>query len=127
MVFDVSVALTWVLFLALFPIAFFWLRRAWRIVVQRDFSEVALKRGELPANPQKFAPYAAAINLVCGGVVVAVIVGVVLGHFDYESWSAIAGVTIWCKFLADFILSRHAHPIVIKKATKPEETGGSSR
>lgn len=43
MVFDVSVALTWILFLALFPMAFVWLRRAWRIVVKRDFSEVALK------------------------------------------------------------------------------------
>ena len=28
MVFDASVALNWILFLALFPIAFFWLRRA---------------------------------------------------------------------------------------------------
>jgi len=30
MVFDISVALTWLLFLALFPMAFIWLRRAWR-------------------------------------------------------------------------------------------------
>ena len=115
MAFDVSLALTWVLFLALFPIAFFWLRRVWRIVVKRDFSEVALKRGESPANPQKFAPYTAAINLIGGGIIVAVIVGIVLGRFDYETWSATAGVTIWCKFFADFILSRHAHPIIVKK------------
>ena len=126
MVFDVSVALTWVLFLALFPIAFFWFRRAWRIIVRRDFSEVALKHGEPPANPPRFAPYAAAINLIGGGVVVVVIVGVVIGHFDYETWSAMAGVTIWCKFLADFLLSRHAHPIVLGKRgrrEKPVERG----
>ena len=43
MVFDFSVALTWILFLALFPMAFFWLRRAWRILVRRDLSEVTLK------------------------------------------------------------------------------------
>lgn len=115
MVFDASVALTWVLFLALFPIAFFWLRRAWRILVRRDFSEVALKRGESPPNPQKFAPLAAAINLIGGVIIVWVIVGVVVAVMPYETWTAIAGVTIWAKFFADFILSRHAHPIVLKK------------
>ena len=79
MVFDVSVALTWILFLALFPMAFFWLRRAWRILVRRDFSEVAIKRGESPPNPEKYAPYAMAINLVAGIVACVVIVTVALG------------------------------------------------
>ena len=45
---PVSLALNWILFLAMFPIAFFWGRRAWRILVKRDFSEVALKRGMPP-------------------------------------------------------------------------------
>lgn len=110
MVFDVSIALTWLLFLALFPIAFFWLRRAWRIIVRRDYSEVALKKGESPANPAKFAPYAAAINLIGGAISVGVIGAVVFGGLDYETWTAIAGSTIWMKFIADFILRRHAHP-----------------
>ena len=57
MVFDVSVALTWILYIALFPIAFFWFRRAWRIAFRRDFSEVALKGGESPPNAEKYAPY----------------------------------------------------------------------
>ncbi len=109
MVFDISVAMTWILFLALFPISFFWLRRVWRIVMQRDFSEVAIKRGEAPPDPQKWAPYAMAINLVSGLVLVCVIVAVLLGSWDYSTWSAIAGSTIWCKFFADFALSRHAH------------------
>ncbi len=109
MVFDVNVALTWILFLALFPIGFFWLRRAWRIVMQRDFSEVALKQGVPPSDPEKFAPYEMAINLVCGIVVVGVIVSVLTGALEYSSWSAIAGITIWVKFLASFALSRHAH------------------
>lgn len=111
MVFDVSVALTWVLFLALFPMAFFWLRRAWRIVVRRDFSEVALKRGVSPPNPAKFAPYEAAVNLIAGIIAVTVIAGVLAAQLNYETWTAIAGSTIWCKFIASFILSRHAHPI----------------
>jgi len=109
MVFDFSVALTWILFLALFPLAFFWLRRAWRIAVRRDYSEVALKRGLPPPRPEKFAPYAAGINLVAGTIAVLVVVGVVVAQLEYETWSAIAGSTIWCKFFADFILSRHAH------------------
>jgi hypothetical protein len=32
---DISLALTWILFLGLFPLAFFWLRRAWRILVKQ--------------------------------------------------------------------------------------------
>ena len=109
MVFDVSVAMTWILFLALFPISFVWLRRAWRIVVNRDFSEVGIKRGEAPPDPEKFAPYEMAINLVAGTVLVCVIVAVIGGYWDYDSWSAIAGSTLWCKFIGSFALSRHAH------------------
>ncbi|MGV8935314.1 MAG: hypothetical protein ACOH1I_11850 [Gallionellaceae bacterium] len=115
MVFDFSVALTWVLFLALFPIAFFWLRRAWWILVKHDYAEVALKHGVLPDNPKKFAPYAAAINLAAGLIVVWVILNILLGSMSYDSWSAYAGITIWLKFIADFILSRHAHQIFGKK------------
>ncbi len=114
MVFDVSVAMTWILFLALFPISFVWLRRAWRIVVKRDFSEVGIKRGEAPPNPQKFAPYEMAINLVAGVVIVSVIVAVLAGVWEYSTWSAIAGSTIWCKFIGSFALSRHAHASWLK-------------
>ena len=109
MVFNVSVALTWILFLALFPIAFFWLRRAWRIRVKRDYSEVALKRGELPPNPKKYAPYVMALNLLAGAVVVTAIGGVLLGWLDYNTWTAMAGSTLWCKFFFDFAISRQAH------------------
>ena len=109
MVFDISVALTWILFLALFPISFFWLRRAWRITVRRDFSEVAIKRGESPPDARYWAPYEMAINLVAGGVIACVIGAVLLGEWDYSTWSAVAGSTIWCKFFASFALSRHAH------------------
>lgn len=109
MVFDVSVALTWILFLALFPMAFFWLRRAWRIFVRRDFSEVALKRGEPPANAERWAPYEGAINALAGIVAVFVIVGVAAGALDYNTWTAMAGTTIWCKFFASFALGRQAH------------------
>lgn len=117
MVFDISVAMTWLLFLALFPIAFFWLRRAWRVLVRKDYSEVALKRGESPATPEKFAPYTAAINLLGGLIVIGTILGVVTGSLAYETWSAIAGSTLWMKFIFDYILSRHAHPIVPKQKT----------
>ena len=110
MVFDISVAITWILFISLFPMAFIWLRRAWRIAVKRDFSEVALKKGVPPDRPERYAPYAAAINLLAGVVASTAIVGVLNARFDYATWSAMAGVTIWLKLIADFILSRHAHP-----------------
>jgi len=99
MVFDVSIAMTWVLFLALFPMAFFWLRRAWRIAIRRDFSEVALKRGVPPANPERWAPAEAVINLLM----------VLIAQIDFKTWTSIAGLTIWGKIIASFILSRHAH------------------
>jgi hypothetical protein len=109
MIFDVSIAMTWLLFLALFPITFYWTRNAWRILYQRDYSHVALKRGEPPSNPEKFAPYAAAINLTGAAIVVYVIFGVVSATMAYSTWSAVAGSTIWMKIIFDFILSRHAH------------------
>jgi hypothetical protein len=109
MVFDVSVALTWLLYLALFPMAFFWLRRAWRIAVRRDFREVALKRGVAPRVPARWAAQAAAVNGLAGSVALAVAVGVAVYGLPYETWTAIAGSTIWSKFFLDFALSRHAH------------------
>jgi len=117
MMFDVSTAVTWLLFLALFPMAFFWLRRAWRILVKRDFSEVALKRGESPSNAERFAPYEMIINLIAGTIAVVVIVAVALGQVDYDTWTAIAGSTIWCKFFASFALSRHAHAAAARAST----------
>jgi hypothetical protein len=114
MTFDISVAMTWILFLALFPICFYWLRRAWRIIIQRDFSEVALKRGESPPNPAKYAPYAAAFNLIGTGALIYAILGVVFAFLSYETWSAIAGSTIWLKIIVDFALSRRAHFVVNK-------------
>ena len=38
-----------------------------------------------------------------------VIVSVALGQLDYNTWTAMAGSTIWCKFFLDFALSRQAH------------------
>ena len=114
---SISLALTWILFLALFPISFYWLRRAYRIIVRRDYSEVALKRGEPPANPEKFAPYAAAINLIGGCITVGTIGLVIVGMAEYDTWTAIAGSTIWMKFIADFILRSHAHPFWGKKSS----------
>ncbi len=109
MVFNVSIALNLILFLALFPMAFFWLRRAWRIIFKKDFSEVALKRGLPPSNPAKYAPYEAAINLVGGGILAGVIGAILIVQPDFDTWTAIAGSTIWCKFIVDFALSRNAH------------------
>ena len=124
MIFNASIALNWILFLALFPIAFFWFRRSWRILFRRDFSEVALKRGMPPADPARFAPYTLAVNLIGGGVIVFVIFGVVAAILDFETWTAIAGVTIWFKFFADYIVSRHAHPIVPRRKKLQEAKQG---
>lgn len=100
----------WIFLLILFPVSFFWLRRVYRILVKRDFSEVALKKGVPPPNAEKYAPYEMAINLV-GGVVLVVLLIAVLGFqaLSAENWIAVAGVTLWVKLFASFALSRQAH------------------
>jgi hypothetical protein len=109
MAFNASIALTWILYLALFPMAFIWLRRAWLILVRRDYSQVAMKGGVAAPDAKRFAPAEAAINLAAGSVCALVIVSVLLGVLDYQTWTAIAGSTIWLKIIASFALGRHAH------------------
>lgn len=112
----------WVFLLALFPVTFFWLRRAYRILLKRDFSEVALKKGMPPPDAERFAPYEMVINLVGGAVMAGVLVAV-LGFqaLEREDWTAVAGVTLWMKLFASFALSRHAHGIDFGRKKKPEQ------
>lgn len=100
----------WLFLIALFPVAYFWLRRAYRILVKRDFSEVALKKGVAPPNAEHYAPYEMVINLV-GGAIMVVLLVAVLGFqaLASDDWIAVAGVTLWMKLLASFALSRQAH------------------
>lgn len=122
MVFDISIAITWMLFLALFPMSFIWLRRAWRIFIKRDYSEVALKRGEAPPNPAKWAPATGIVNLVAGATALVTIICVLLALFPYKTWSSIAGVTLWMKIFADFIVSRQAHPFELGRKKEGNKT-----
>lgn len=121
MVFDISVAMTWVLFLALFPMSFFWLRRAWRIFIKKNYAEVATKRGVSPPNPRKWAPIVGLVNLAAGGMCAWVIISVILGLYPYDTWSAMAGITIWGKIFADLIIRMQAHPFNFGKK-KPSKT-----
>lgn len=121
MVFDISIAITWMLFLALFPMAFIWLRRAWKIFIKHDYSEVALKRGEAPPNPKKWAPATGIVNLAAGGTALVTIICVLFALFPYKTWSSIAGVTLWMKIFADFIVSRQAHPFELGRKKEKEK------
>ena len=119
----------WFFLLALFPVAFFWLRRAWRILFKRDFSEVALKKGMPPPDPEKYAPYEMALNLI-GGTVMVVLLVSVLGFqaLTSDQWIAVAGSTLWMKLFLSFALSRHAHGGIAglarnAKAAKSDKTG----
>jgi len=120
---DLSLAVTWILFLALFPMAFLWLRRAYRIFVKHNYEEVALKRGEAPQDVKKWAPYTGLVNLLAGSVAVITILGVVTALLPYKTWSAMAGMTLWVKVFLDYIISRQAHPFNIPFGKKkPGET-----
>jgi len=106
---SIQQATAWILLLVQFPLAFVWLRRAWRIALLKDYREVALKGGESPPQPGRFAPWAVLINAAAGAVAVGVIVSVLAVGVPFERWTAVAGSTLWMKLVADFILSRHAH------------------
>jgi hypothetical protein len=97
------------MFLGLFPVSFFWLRRAWRIGINKDYSYVALKKGEPPANPEKYAFLSMAFNLLPGLIFTAMILLVLITGLNYDIWTAVVGTTIWMKLCLEFILSRHAH------------------
>ena len=128
MVPDISTVIFWMLFLALFPISFTWLRRAWRILRNKDYSEVALIRGESPPNAKRFAPYTAALNLIAGLSLVLVILsvvlwiafGIVLLNPDFQSWVAVAGSTLWLKIIFDFLISRQAKVLIKQEQKKAE-------
>ncbi|MFA7536713.1 MAG: hypothetical protein WCY68_11525, partial [Desulfuromonadales bacterium] len=79
----VSFVLTWLLYLALYPIAFFWLRRAWRIFIKHDYSEVALKRGASPPNPQRFATASGIIHLIAAAVAIWLICTIPFGRYSF--------------------------------------------
>ena len=124
------VIFNWIFLLVLFPVSFFWLRRAWRIFVKRDFSEVALKKGMPPPNAEKYAPYEMVINLIGGVVMVGVLIAV-LGFqaLKSEDWIAIAGVTLWVKLFASFALGRQAHGLgpANRKHAKKEAAEAASK
>ena len=141
---SVSIAIIdWIFLLALFPVAFFWLRRAWRIMVKRDFSEVALKKGVPPANAEKYAPYEMAINLVGGVVMAGVLMSVlgvpIMGIFGLlpesadsyvlarEDWIALAGSTLWLKLFMSFALGRQAHGLTMGRKKKPKDTDNAAQ
>lgn len=120
MIFDAPTALIWILFLALFPMTYIWLRRAWQIFIKKDYSEVALKGGMPPENPEKWAIAAGLINLAAGlvtfwiisGLILFVTTGINIGNFQkFAGWNALAGSTIWIKLFADLSLKMMAHPL----------------
>lgn len=127
-IFNSSTVLTWILFIALFPMVFFWWRRAFRIYVKGDYSEVCIRKGKAPEKPKKWAMISGVINIVAGSMALLVIVKVLLFTYYYKdinfiadsfnAWSEVAGVTIWGKIIADYILKRQAHPIKLGRFTK---------
>lgn len=106
---NIYVVIAWLMFIGLFPLAFFWLRRAWLIGVKKDYSFVALKKGLPPKEPKRYAKVSFGLNLVAGLVYSIVILLILIIGLEYEKWTAIAGSTLWLKFIADFALSRKAH------------------
>ena len=92
----------------------------WRIFVKKNYSEVATKRGVSPPNPRKWAPIVGLLNLAAGGMCAWVIISVLMGLYPYNTWSAMAGITIWGKIFADLIVRMQAHPFKFGKKKQPK-------
>lgn len=106
---DIFTIVTWILFLGMIGLAFYWLRKAWKIGIKKDYTYVALKRGLPPENPQKYAKAALLINLIPGLILVVNILLIIVIGLSYDIWTAIIGNVLWIKVIAEFILSRQAH------------------
>ena len=118
MIAYVDLVLTWILFLALFPASALWFYRAYRIGVKKDYSLVGMKRGVPTAFPEKFALAEVILHTVVASLLLFTIYGVLVEGWAYNTWTTLAGSTIWCKILFSFVMSRHAHPPVKKGAKK---------
>lgn len=106
---DASVVFAWLLLLLAVALAALCFRRAWTVLVQRNFAEVAVLRGESPAEPERWAPYAVAIHLLAGGVMSAAVISALLGWAAFANWSSVIGLTLWFYLLALHVLARRAH------------------
>jgi hypothetical protein len=118
MAFYVDLILTWMLFLALFPISGFWLYRAYRIAIKKDYSVVALKGGIPAPNPRKFIIPDVILHTVAAALLLFTIYGVIVAAWPYNTWTALAGSTIWCKIMFSFVMGRHAHPKIKMRPKK---------
>jgi hypothetical protein len=121
---NTQVIVTWILFLALFPLAFIWLKRAYKIFIKKDYTEVALKRGEPPENPKRWAPFTGVLNLAAGLSCLWAILGVAVFAYPYQKWTGIAGVTIWFKIFGDIIIKYQAHSIFSNKKKESKKGNG---
>ena len=52
--------------------------------------------------------------------------GIVVLAMPFDTWSAIAGSTIWMKMIMDFVLRRHAHTKFNKPGKKPEDPAAAA-
>lgn len=120
LVLDPFVIMAWLLLTGLFPISYFWFRNAYKIAVQKDLSRVALKGGDPPENPAKWAPFVALLNFAAAGALVWAVIGAlpIAYIYPFEKWSGIAAVTIWFKIFGDYIIKMHAHSFRARRSSE---------
>ncbi len=116
---DAGVILTWVLFLALFPMVFVWLRRAYRIFFLIKITPKLHLSVENHLRILKNGLHSQGLLTSLQADCFWTIIGVVVLGYEYSKWSAMAGCTIWGgKIFADWILRNQAHPFQFGKKKK---------
>jgi hypothetical protein len=106
---DASVILAWLLLLLGVALAALCLKRAWTIIVRRNYAEVAVRRGASPRQPERWAPYAAGIHLVGGALMIGAVLCALLGLAPFATWTSAIGLTLWAYLFALSMLARTAH------------------
>lgn len=101
------------LYLGIFLLAGGMLFRAWKIAVRRDMRHVADWRGRVIKGGEAWAAWVLSINLLGGGVLLAVALAVLAVGLEFVVWTGVSGLVLWTYY---FLLR-----VVVTKA----ERGGT--
>ena len=86
------------MFLGIFLMAAGMLHRAGRIAIGRDMRFVVDWRGRALAEPERWAHWVLAINLIGGAVLLGIGVSVLVVGLAFSVWTGSAGLVLWSYF-----------------------------
>lgn len=102
--------LTRLMFLGLFLMAGGMLFRAWAISVRQDERYIADWRGRRIGAGKTCASFVFAVNILCGGSLLAVGASVLLLGLELTLWTGLAAFVLWSYYFMLQLASQRARP-----------------